>query len=123
MDSAAIAEARKPGDIKLSSMASAMIPDPDYFMRRLYSSNGDFNTWGYNNPEVESLLAQGNTTVDPKKRLALYQKIQAIVFDEMPVIPVSYYGVNIVTQRKIKGFVFNPVAHDYMLNAQMFIEP
>jgi peptide/nickel transport system substrate-binding protein len=123
MDYAAIAETMKPGDIKLSAMASAMIPDPDYFMRKLYSKNGEFNTWGYSNPEVDALLAEGNKIVDPEKRLALYQKIQAIVFEEMPVIPVSYYGVNIVTQRKVKGFIFNPVAHDYMLNTQMTIEP
>lgn len=123
LDSAAIDRAMKPGDIRLSAMASAMIPDPDYFMRRLYSNNGDFNKWEYNNPEVEALLAEGNKIVDPEKRLALYKKIQAIVFEEMPVIPVSHYGVNIVTQRKVKGFVFNPVAHDYMLNTQMSIEP
>ncbi len=123
MDSAAIDLAMKPGDIKLSAMASAMIPDPDYLMRRLYGNKGDFNTWEYNNPEVASLLTQGNNTLDPGKRLALYQKIQAIVFEDMPVIPISFYGVNVITQQKVKGFVFNPVAHDYMLNTQMYIKP
>ncbi|THB62780.1 MAG: ABC transporter substrate-binding protein, partial [Desulfovibrio sp.] len=84
---------------------------------------GGYNTWGYENAEVEDLMTQGMIEQDPEKRLDLYRRAQAIVYEEQPVIHVSYYGVNIVHKPEIKGFVFNPVAHDYMLNTDMYIEP
>jgi peptide/nickel transport system substrate-binding protein len=122
MDWSAIGKEMKPGDARLAAFASAMIPDPDYFLRRVYAKDGSDNTWGYINPEVESLLAAGIGETDPGERLKRYKMAQAIVFDDQPLIHVSYYGVNIVTNPRAKGFVFNPVAHDYMLNTQMYLE-
>jgi peptide/nickel transport system substrate-binding protein len=121
MDYAAIDKEMRPGDARLAAFASAMIPDPDYFLRRIYAKNGSDNTWGYSNPEVESLLAAGIRETDPLKRVAIYKKAQAIVYNDQPLIHVSYYGVNIVTSQRAKGFRFNPVAHDYMLNTQMYL--
>jgi peptide/nickel transport system substrate-binding protein len=112
MDWSAIEKTMGPGDVRLAAFASAMIPDPDYFMRRMYTRNGGSNTWGYFNKDVEELISRGNKTTDPEKRLALYKEAQAIVYDDLPLIPVSYYGVNIITKPEVKGFVFNPVAHD-----------
>ena len=120
LDWSAIEKTMGPGDVRLGAFASAMIPDPDYFMRRMYTKNGGYNTWGYYNKDVDELLEKGNTTTDPEKRLAVYKEAQAAVYDVLPIIPVSYYGVNVITKPEIKGFVFNPVAHDYMLNTQMY---
>jgi peptide/nickel transport system substrate-binding protein len=122
MDWSAIGKEMGPGDARLAAFASAMIPDPDYFLRKLYTKNGADNTWRYSNPEVESLLSTGLGETDPAKRLKSYQKAQAIVFDDQPLIHIAYYGVNVVTSPRVKGFVFNPVAHDYMLNTQMQLE-
>jgi peptide/nickel transport system substrate-binding protein len=122
MDYSAIEEEMKPGDVKLAAFASAMIPDPDYYMRRIYSETGSYNSWGYSNAEVEDLLTSGIQETDITKRLDMYKKAQAIVFADLPVIHVSYYGVNIITSARVKGFVFNPVAHDYMLNINMHLE-
>jgi peptide/nickel transport system substrate-binding protein len=122
MDWSAIDKEMKPGDARLAAFASAMIPDPDYFLRRVYARNGSDNTWGYANKAVDALLEAGIRETDPARRLEIYKKAQAIVFDDQPVIHVSYYGVNIATNPQVGGFVFNPVAHDYMLNTKMFLE-
>lgn len=122
MEYDAIETEMKPGDAKLAAFASAMVPDPDYYLRRTYTKRGSNNTWGYTNQEVEELLTAGITESDMQKRLGHYKKAQAVVFDELPLIHVSYYGVNIVTRPEVKGFVFNPVAHDYMLNNQMYLQ-
>jgi peptide/nickel transport system substrate-binding protein len=122
MDWSAIGEEMQPGDARLAAFASAMIPDPDYFLSRIYAGNGSDNTWGYRNPEVEALLAAGIRETNPGKRLEIYKAAQAIVFDDQPLIHVSYYGVNIVTSPRARGYSFNPVAHDYMLNTQMYLE-
>lgn len=119
----AILDALTPGDIRLSASATAMIPDPDYFLRRDYSSESGENYWGYENPEVDALLAQGSVEQDVETRLDIYRRAQALIHDDQPVLIVSYYGVNIVHKPEVQGFVFNPVAHDYMLNTGMYIEP
>ena len=123
LDFDAIDQEMQPGDVRLAAFATAMIPDPDYFLRRLYSVGGGYNTWGYENPEFERLMAEGIAEQDPEKRLEIYRQAQAIVFEDQPLIQVSYYGVNIVLKPEVQGFVFNPVAHDYMLNTDMSIEP
>jgi peptide/nickel transport system substrate-binding protein len=123
MDWSAISKTMKPGDLRIVAAATAMIPDPDFFLRNYYHSKGSSNTWGYLNPEVDKLLDEGAQTVDPAKRKAVYNQIQALVYQDMPVVPISYYGVNVVMKPQVKNFVFNPVAHDYMLNTDMFIEP
>lgn len=122
MDYSAIADAIKPGDMRLTAAATAMIPDPDYFLRNYYHSKGDSNSWGYHNAQVDRLLDEGCQTAQPRKRKAIYDEIQKIIYEEMPVVPVSYYGVNVVMKPEIKNFVFNPVAHDYMLNTDMYVD-
>ncbi|MGD9212314.1 MAG: ABC transporter substrate-binding protein, partial [Desulfobacteraceae bacterium] len=69
----AIETEMKPGDIKLVASASAMIPDPDYYLRRVYSKDGSNNTWGYVNQKVEELLDQGIKEPQMEKRLVLYK--------------------------------------------------
>ena len=123
LDWSAIEEAMAPGDIRLAAFATAMIPDPDYFLRRTYATDGGNNTWGYSNPELDALLDAGMAETDPAKRLDIYKRAQAIAYDDLPLIHVSYYGVNVVTKPEVEGFVFNPVAHDYMLNTGMHIQP
>lgn len=122
MEYDAIEAEMKPGDAKLAAFASAMVPDPDYYLRRTYTKGGSNNTWEYNNPKVEEILADGIKASDMQKRLSWYKKAQALVFEDLPLIHVSYYGVNIVTRPEVKGFVFNPVAHDYMLNTRMYLQ-
>ena len=122
MDYSAITKDMKPEDMRLIAGATAMIPDADYFLRNYYYSQGNSNTWGYNNPEVDRLLDQGSQTVDPEKRRDTYRKAQTLIYEDMPIVPVSYYGVNMVMKPEVKNFVFNPVAHDFMLNTDMYIE-
>ncbi|BBO82400.1 peptide ABC transporter substrate-binding protein [Desulfosarcina ovata subsp. sediminis] len=122
MNWSAIGMEMKPGDARLGANATAMIPDPDYYLRRLYARTSPDNQWGYVNQTVEDLLSQGIREKDPARRLETYKKIQALVVEDQPLIHVSYYGVNIITSPKVNGFVFNPVCHDYMLNTQMTLE-
>ncbi|MBF0202470.1 MAG: ABC transporter substrate-binding protein [Desulfamplus sp.] len=122
MDWSAITAEMKPGDVRLAAFASAMIPDPDYFLRRIYSKTGSDNKWGYEHSGIEEMLEAGIRETHAAKRVEIYKKAQALAFEDHSLIHVSYYGVNIVTSPRVKGFVFNPVAHDYMLNTLMYLE-
>jgi len=38
------------------------------------------------------------------------------------MIIVAYYGCAIVKKDYVKGYVFDPTAHDYRINAGMYLE-
>jgi peptide/nickel transport system substrate-binding protein len=47
---------------------------------------GRGNFSGYNNERVNELIVQGETTVDPAKRQAIYDEAQQLVYDESPAV-------------------------------------
>jgi peptide/nickel transport system substrate-binding protein len=54
----------------------------------------------YVNEEVTHLLEQGGSEPDPAKRGAIYQRLQEILVDEAPVIPLFWYtAIDPVTTR------------------------
>ncbi len=122
MDYSAIKKHMTDRDMKLSAYALAMVPDPDFYLRRTYYSKGNYNTWGYTNPKMDALLGEGLKTLDKDKRQGIYDKVQEMALDDVPLIHVAYYKVAVVMRDYVKGFVFNPVAHDYMLNPEMYVE-
>jgi peptide/nickel transport system substrate-binding protein len=122
LDQYAIIRTRKPEDMRLIAYTTAMYPDPDYFLRRTYHSTGADNAWKYANPEVDRLLDLGAATKDAAARKAAYDQVQRIIARDEPTVLVSYYGVNIVMKPEVKGFVFNPVAHDFMLGTDLKLE-
>ncbi len=122
LDSAAIPKAQRPRDMRLIALTTAMFPDPDFFLRRNYHSAGANNTWGYADPGVDRLLDAAASANDPAARKAAYDEVQRIAARDQPTVLVSYYGVNIVMKPAVKGFVFNPVAHDYMLGTGLRLE-
>lgn len=66
-------------------------PDPSGLADSFHSRNifpAGYNAPRYQNPEVDSLLDQGATTVDLTQRIPLYQQVQAIVMEDLPAIPM-----------------------------------
>jgi len=52
------------------------------------------NTTQYSNPKLDQLAEQGVSIVSQEKRKPIYQQIQAILREDLPVLPIFYY-VNI----------------------------
>jgi len=65
-------------------------PDPENFLRVLFHSESSDNHSGYANPEVDDLLEQAGTELDPAERYSLYHKVEEIVLQEVPVIPLYH---------------------------------
>ncbi|WP_457755917.1 ABC transporter substrate-binding protein [Thermodesulfatator indicus] len=121
LDWSAIGKYMKKYDMKLSAYHLAMVPDPDYYLRKIYHSKGSTNTWGYNNPEMDKLLEKGLTTFDQQERKKIYDKVQELALKDLPLIHIAFYKVLVVYRDYVKGFKFNPVAHDYMLNPEIYV--
>lgn len=65
------------------------------------------NNAQYSNPEVDALLEEGARTFDPDARKAIYHRVQEIVRDDLPFLPL--FTNNTIYGRKsgIEGFVPN----------------
>ncbi len=67
--------------------------DPDtsnYFMSTASAAKGGsgLNFWQFVNPEVDELLVRGSTTFVPEERQKIYFRIQEIIRDELPFMPI-----------------------------------
>lgn len=77
------------GDSQMFRLAwGADYPDPDNFLRILYSKAqwGANNDTFYSSPEVEKLVAQGLTETDNAKRMDIYKQVQEKVVADQPAV-------------------------------------
>jgi len=109
-------------DLYLAAYNIAMVPDPEYVLTNWYMTDGPDNGPGYSNPKVDSLITEARKITDQEERYKKFNEVEAIVYDEQPMIIVAYYGCAIVKKDYVKGYVFDPTAHDYRINAGMYLE-
>ena len=77
--------------------------DPHVFLEIFETGNGNNDTnWG--NPEYDRLLQQALAARNEEERYEIYQKMDAILVDELPVIPIFYYTRPSALSPKVKGF-------------------
>jgi peptide/nickel transport system substrate-binding protein len=88
--------------------------DPTVGVQRLYWSKNFFkgrpfsNASHYVNPDVDKLLEDAQTEIDPAKRVALFRKFQQIVAVDVP-------DINLVSPQYIT--IYNKRVHDHSLTA------
>jgi peptide/nickel transport system substrate-binding protein len=73
-------------------------PDPDVGVERFYNSNNIFNIQAVNNspyvnPEVDRLFDEQRTQTEFAKRKAVYDRIQEILWNDLPVFPFCAYSL------------------------------
>ena len=120
----AIEDRRKNGDWDMVLFATncALIPDPQYYLQRSYGTGGSYNYVGYSNPSVDELLSKSMETEDLQTRYELLKEVQSITQEDAINVVVAHYGMVVAKKDSVKGFEFDPTAHDYKLNPEMYIE-
>jgi len=108
-------------DMVLGAMNVAMVPDPSYILESNFKTGGSSN-YGYSNEKVDQLLKDASETNNQEKRQEYFNQVQEIVQEDLPIITVAYYGLAIAMKDYVRGYVFDPTAHDYKLNPEMYIE-
>lgn len=93
--------------------------DPDHL--GMWHTNavgsGGQNYAGWRNKEVDTLLEQGHRTLDMEARKPLYQKVQQIMLQEYPVVPL-YYRANIdAVKSTVANYQPNPTPSGNFWNA------
>ena len=80
--------------------------DPDFILGRFLASDGFNNATikgGYSNPEADRLIALGKAELDPQKRFEIYERLQEIAADEVPVTPLYHNYLTYAYRDTITG--------------------
>ncbi|HEY3862967.1 MAG TPA: peptide ABC transporter substrate-binding protein [Verrucomicrobiae bacterium] len=77
--------------------------DPSTFLDVFTTDSGNNNT-GWSNAEYDHLCAEASGTGDTAARYASYQKAEAILVDEMPIIPIYVYSNPRLIQPSVHGW-------------------
>ena len=77
--------------------------DPNVFLDLWQSDSGNNNT-GWRNAEYDRLLAESLQAKTNTERYAIYQKLDQILVDEVPAIPIYYYNRVHLLSPKVLGY-------------------
>jgi oligopeptide transport system substrate-binding protein len=77
--------------------------DPHVFLEIWETDNGNNDTL-WSNADYDRLLHEALQARDDKERYEIYQKMDAILVDECPVIPIYYYTRTYLMNPKVKGY-------------------
>jgi peptide/nickel transport system substrate-binding protein len=94
MEDAALTDATNRGEwsLRFSQLGWAN-GDPDFIMGNFLHSQGAANTTshgGYHDDEVDQLVVSGRQERDPVQRFALYERLQEIAAQDVPVLAVYH---------------------------------
>jgi oligopeptide transport system substrate-binding protein len=77
--------------------------DPNFFLQTWVTDSGNNDT-NWSNPEYDRLYAAALAAKSDAERYAIYQKMDAILVDEVPIIPIYYYTRVHAVSPKVKGY-------------------
>nr|WP_315418124.1 ABC transporter substrate-binding protein [uncultured Pedobacter sp.] len=87
--------------------------DGENFLSMFYSKNKvpyGPNYTAFYNKEFDQLFEKSYYEADNKKRFELYRKMDQIVMDYAPVVPLFYDQSVVMLQNNISGYSFNPLS-------------
>ncbi|EKU72020.1 ABC transporter substrate-binding protein [Selenomonas sp. F0473] len=100
----------KPGDFEMSLYSVITMPtgDPYAFLRDVMSTQGVANFSRYNNPAVQSMLAELPNTFDFAKRVALVNRIQQQAIDDGAMDFIGFNNMQAGISKHVTGFLTTP---------------
>jgi peptide/nickel transport system substrate-binding protein/oligopeptide transport system substrate-binding protein len=92
----------------------ADFPDPDNFLGILFHSKSKYNYTAYHNPEVDRLLDKARGERDYLKRMEMYRKIEKIILDDAPIVPMVNHLFQMVYQPYVRGVEVSALGGPYI---------
>jgi len=92
----------------------ADFPDPDNFLGILFHSKSKYNYMAYHNPEVDRLLDRARGEKDYLKRMEMYRKIEGIVLEDAPIVPMVHHLFQQAYQPYVRGVEVNALGGPYI---------
>lgn len=66
------------------------------------------NQYGYDDPEMNRLIAAGATELDEERRVEIYAQMQRLAAETLPVIPLVEFTFVTVARERVKNVASNP---------------
>ena len=82
-------------------------PTLDNFIFPNFYSTADNNYSRYNNPEVDAAIDDARKIADEDDRKDAYRKINQMVADDMPIIPIMFYAHQHVASDRVNELYYN----------------
>lgn len=77
--------------------------DPNTFLD-MFVTNGENNKTGWSNSEYDKLIKQAKLETDAKKRLSMLTEAEAILMEQLPIMPIYNYVSRSLVRNHIQGF-------------------
>jgi len=126
-NSSAIPMGHQDGSLEVALIARnyGFIADPLGVMLSDFGSNGggDWGAMNWNNAELSQLLLSLEHTSDPKQYREIAQRSAQLIYNERPMIPVTFYVQQTSVNKRVKGFRFDPFERSFFLNEMEFVKP
>jgi oligopeptide transport system substrate-binding protein len=100
----------------------ADVPDPDNFLAKLFHSRSPRNFFRYANPAVDALLAEARAERELARRVDLYRKVERLVLDDAPVIPILHHTYERLFQPYVRSVEVNGLGDPYIPLRKIWLE-
>lgn len=88
---------------------SGLFNDPSAVAQLVRTSEGSFvQSYGFESPRIDDLLAQAGQELDFKKRKSIYQQLAKAYFEDVPQIPLNWRQQGFATRSNVSGFSVLP---------------
>jgi peptide/nickel transport system substrate-binding protein/oligopeptide transport system substrate-binding protein len=100
----------------------ADFPDPDNFLGILFHSKSKNNYTAYHNPGVDRLLDQARAERDYLKRMGMYRKIEGMILEDAPIVPMINHLFQMVYQPYVRGIEVNALGGPYIPMKKIWLD-
>jgi oligopeptide transport system substrate-binding protein len=80
--------------------------DPNTFLD-MWMTKSTLNETNWGNAKYDELIVAASKESNPAKRMKHFKDAEAILLDEMPIIPVYFWSVNYLKSPQVKNYVGN----------------
>lgn len=92
----------------------ADFPDPDSLLYNFFHSKSKNNLVAYRRPEVDRLLEKARAERDYLKRMEMYRKIEGMILEDAPIVPMINHLFQMVYQPYVRGIEVNALGGPYL---------
>jgi peptide/nickel transport system substrate-binding protein/oligopeptide transport system substrate-binding protein len=92
----------------------ADFPDPDSLFYSLFHSKSKNNFVAYHRPELDLLIDKARAERDYLKRMEAYGKIEKIILEDAPIVPMINHLFQMVYQPYVNGIEVNALGGHYI---------
>lgn len=84
-------------------------PDPEDILDLKFHSASELNDLEYENAEVDALLEQARTELDPEVRLELYRDAEQLIVQDAAWLPLYFSQTHVVVNEAVEGWFEPPM--------------